>query len=1031
MNIVGWFHAQRRALLFVVAVLALAGLASVFSLPVSLFPNVAFPRVRVDIDAGSRPASQMVVAVTTPVAEAIRGVRGVRDVHSLTSRGSAQVIVDFDWGANMGRALLDVDAATSRVLPQLPAGTTFQSIRMEPTNDEPVIAFSLRSTTLTQTQLYDIAQYQLRPLISGVRGVALADVQGRGRSEVHVNINPAKLRAQDLTMAQVVSAVSKAANISALGRLADHYKLFLLLANNQPKSVKALSDVVIRAGPGGVVTVGDVATVTSAMKPLWVRTGANGKPAILIQVFQQPSASSLKMVKAVQAKLAAYAPQLPKGVQLATWYNQTVLVKGGASSVRDAIIIGIILAGLVLFAFLRNARVILIATLTVPATLAITTLLLKFFGMSFNMMTLGGMAAAVGLLIDDVVVMTEHIVRRLRDEPVQGASAGGVARIIAAVREFAHPQTGSSLATIVIFLPLAGLSGITGAFFKALAITMASALVISYLLTFIVVPLLAQWLLDEKHLKEHPPTRLWRGFMGFYEKLLRGTLRRPLLLSVGVIPLIVVGFLAFRSVGSGFLPRMDQGGFVLDYLAAPGTSLKETDRLLGKVNKILAANPYVSNWSRRTGLQLGGGLTEANAGDFFVRLNSSGRPPTSIVMEHIREEVAAKVPGLDVDVAQLLEDMIGDLTAVPQPIQVKLFSNNVLRLNATAKKVAAQIAKIPGVVSVRNGIKPAGNALEIHVDPIKTALLGLNPRSVINQVATAASGTIAARLPEGPKMVAVRVWVPRHDRARIQQLEALPISDGHGNVYPLSRVATITEQTGQPEIDRENLQRMVAVTGRVTGRALGSVVADVTKVLNRPGLLPARMHYTLGGLYHQQQIAMRGLTIVLITAIVLVFTLLLFLYKNFGTAIVILIQPLLTICAVFIGLWITGTQRDISSMMGMTMIVGIVTELAIFYFSELREVEAHADRDAPPPLHERLVAAGRHRTRAILMSMLAMVLTLLPLALAIGHGSQMQRPLAIAIISGMLAAPPLVLVVMPSLYSVLAGRGKRFDRQAS
>ncbi|MGH8184783.1 MAG: efflux RND transporter permease subunit, partial [Rhodanobacteraceae bacterium] len=889
MNIVAGFHAHRRALLFVVTILALSGLMSVFNLPVALFPNVSFPRVRVDINAGDRPASQMEVAVTKPVAEAIRAVRGVRDLHSLTSRGSAQIIVDFDWGADMSRALLNVDAAMSRVLPGLPPGTRFDSMRMEPTDDEPVIAYSLRSKTLTQTQLFDIAQYQLRPLISGVQGVARADVQGRGTAELHVDIDPAKLWAQHLTMADVTRAVSNAANISALGHLADHYKLFLLLASNQPGSVNALRDVVIRAGPGGVVRVGDIATVKRGIEPQWVLTGANGKPAILIQVFQQPSASSLKMVDAVKAKLAAYATTLPKGVKLATWYNQTVLVRGAAGSVRDAILIGIGLAALVLFAFLRNTRVILIAALVVPATLAITTLLLKLLGMSFNMMTLGGMAAAVGLLIDDVVVMTEHIMRRLRDDPVQGAPTSARARIIAAAREFTHPQTGSSLATIVIFLPLAGLSGITGAFFKALALTMASALVISYLLTFIVVPLLAEWLLDEKHVKDHPPTRLWRDFMAFYDKLLRRTLKRPALLLIGVIPLIVFGFIAFKSVGSGFLPPMDEGGFVLDYLSPPGTSLAETDRLLQKVNHILAANPYVSTWSRRTGAQLGGGLTEANVGDIFVRLKNSGRPPTSVVMEHIREQVAAQVPGLDVDVSQLLEDMIGDLTAVPQPIQVKLFSNNVSQLDATAKKVAAQIAKIRGVVSVRNGIKPAGNALEVHVDPVKAGLLGLDPQSVVTQVATAAAGTIAARLPQGPKMVAVRVWVPPQDRARIQQLEALPISDGHGNVYPLSRVATITEQTGQPEIDSENLQRMVAVTGRITGRSLGSVMGDVKKILTAHGELPSGMYYELGGLYHQQQIAMRGLTIVLLTAIVLVFTLLLFLYETFRTAIVILI----------------------------------------------------------------------------------------------------------------------------------------------
>ncbi|MBS0383698.1 MAG: efflux RND transporter permease subunit [Proteobacteria bacterium] len=1018
MNIVGWFEAHRRSLLFLVVILALGGLASVFNLPVALFPDVSFPRVRVSIDAGDRPAPQMAVAVTRPVAEAIRQVRGVRNVRSTTSRGSAEINVDFDWGADMSRAFLEVNAAMSQVLPDLPAGTRIQAIRMDPTVDEPVIAYSLRSKTLTPTQLYDIAQYQLRPLLSGVTGVANVDVQGRGIGELHVEVDPAKLRAQQLSMADVVQAVSNAADISALGRMADHYKLFLVLANNQPASIKALEDVVVRAGPRGVVRVGDIATVKRGVKPEWVMTGADGQPAILVQVFQQPAANSIAMVDAVKARLADYVPQMPKGVKIAAWYDQTQLVRESAGSVRDAILIGIVLAGLVLFVFLRNTRVILIALLVVPATLAITVLLLKILHMSFNMMTLGGMAAAVGLLIDDVVVMTEHIMRR-----VTGTGGNVRHRIASAAREFTRPQTGSSLATIVIFLPLAFLTGVTGAFFKALSLTMASALIISYLLTLIVVPLLAQWLIGEKHAAQRPTTRLWQRLMRLYESVLLRVLEWPSLLLLGLIPLLLLGFFAYRSVGSGFMPKMDEGGFTLDYRSDPGTSLAETNRLLQKVDVILAADPWVDTWSRRTGLQLGGGLTEANTGDLFVRLKNGSRPSTEVVMEHIREQVAAQVPGLDVDVSQLLEDMIGDLTAVPQPIAVKLFSDNVDELDATAKKVAAQLGGIHGVVSVRDGINPAGDALEVVVDPARAALLGLDPKNVASQVAAAMAGTIAAELPEGPKMVGVRVWIPPDDRARIEQLDALPISDSRGQVFPLSRVASVTVQHGQPEIDLENLKRMLTVTARIEGRDLGSTMHDVKQALARHGELPPGMYYELGGLYQQQQIAFRGLTIVMLTAIALVFTLLLFLYESFRAAIVVLVQPLLAICGVFIGLWITGTELDISSMMGMTMIVGIVTELSIFFFSELAEIQDQAGDDNPLSLREALLAAGRNRSRAILMSTLAAILTLAPLALAIGRGAQMQQPLAIAIIAGMLTAVPLVLVVMPALYA-LAMRGR-------
>ena len=1018
MNVAAWFQAHRRSLLFLTFILALGGLVSVFNLPVSLFPDVSFPRVRVDIDAGARPADQMVVAVTTPVEEAIRRVRGVRNVRSTTSRGSAEIDVDFDWGADMSRALLDVNAAMGQVLPELPSGTIIHSVRMDPTVDEPVIAYSLRSKTLTQTQLYDLAQYQLRPLLSGVQGVALVDVQGRGIGEFHIDVDPAKLRAQGLTIADVTHAVSSAADISALGHLSDHYKLYLLLTNNQPGSVRALRDVVVRAGPGGAVRVGDVATVRRGVEPQWVRTSADGHPAILMQVFQQPSANSLAMVDAVKAKIAVYASQMPKGVKIAAWYDQTQLVRASAGSVRDAILIGIVLAGLVLFVFLRNTRVILVAMLVVPSTLAITTLLLKLLHMSFNMMTLGGMAAAVGLLIDDVVVMLEHIMRRFR-----GMGGHVSERIAFAAREFARPQTGSSLATIIIFLPLAFLTGVTGAFFKALSLTMASALVISYLLTFIVVPLLAERLIDERHAKERPPTRFWQRFTHFYETVLLRVLEWPVLLLIGLIPLVVAGFFAYKSVGTGFMPKMDEGGFVLDYLSTPGTSLAETSRLLDKVGVILHKNPYVDTYSLRTGLQLGGGLTEANRGDIFVRLKNGARPSTETVMENIREQVAAKVPGLDVDVSQLLEDMIGDLTAVPEPIEVKLFSDNVGQLDATAKKVAAQLGKIQGVVSVRNGINPAGNALEVHVDPVKAAVLGLDPKSVADQVASAVAGTVAAELPQGPKMVAVRVWVPPRDRAEIEQLASLPISDGHGNVFPLSRIATLTRQGGQPEIDHENLKRMLAVTARIAGRDLGSTMGDVKRMLAARGELPPGMYYELGGLYQQQQIAFHGLTIVLLTAFALVFTLLLFLYESFRAAIVVLVQPLLAICGVFIGLWITGTELDISSMMGMTMIVGIVTELSIFYFSELADIRDQASRDeSPPTLRESLLQAGHNRLRAILMSTIAAILTLAPLALAIGRGAQMQQPLAIAIIAGMLVAVPLVLVVMPALYMLAMRR---------
>ncbi len=1010
MNFSMWMQRHRRSLLFLAFMLTVGGIARAFFMPVALFPNVAFPRVQMDLDAGDRPADQMAIEVTTPVEVAVRRVRGVRDVKSTTSRGSAQIEVTFDWGFDMNAALQEINGAASQVLAQLPAGTQLTTRRMDPTTF-PELGYSLRSHTLSPSDLHDLAQYQLRPLLSSITGVAHVDVQGGEVAEFHADVEPAKLRALGLSLADVTKAVTNAATIQAMGRITDHYKLYLMLADNQPNTLAALGNIVVRAGPGGVIRLKDVARVSLGHEPQWIRVNADGQNAVLLQVYQQPGGNSVQIARDVKQKLADYAAQLPAGVHIANWYDQTQLVTAAASSVRDAILIGIMLAGLILFLFLRNTRVILIALIVVPAVLAITVLLLSVVGMSFNMMTLGGMAAAVGLIIDDIIVMLEHIMRRV------GGGAGEIhERVAGAAWEFTRPLTGSSAATVIIFLPLAFLSGVTGAFFKALSLTMASALIISYLLTWVAVPLLAERFLDKKHLAEPKQGRFTRHMMSGYQHTLARGLQRPWLVLVIIIPLLALGGVAYTQVGSGFMPKMDEGGFILDYRSPPGTSLEETDRLLRHVETIIRANPYVDTYSRRTGLQLGGGLTEANTGDFFVRLKNAARPSTEVVMEQVRQKVAKQVAGLDVDVAQLMEDLIGDLVAVPQPIDVQLSGAGVATLDATAIKVAAEISKINGVVSVLDGINPAGDALTIKVDETKVALEGLDPVSVTDQVAAAVDGTVAASMPEGEKLVGVRVKLPPTASQHLDQIDHLLIRAPDGHVLPLSRVATVTQVQGQPEITRINLKRTVSVTGRISGRSLGSAIVDVKKVMDSKGLLPKGVVYALGGTYQQQQQAFRGLLIVMLAAIALVFTLLLFLYESFRVAITILAMPLLAIPAVFVGLWVTGIELNISAMMGMTMIVGIVTELAIFYFSELQEAEKERD------LHDALHAAGEHRTRPILMSTLAAILTLLPLALAIGQGSQMQQPLAIAIISGMLVQLPLVLLVMPVLYALLRRR---------
>src|SRR6266850_2527881 len=1009
MNFTGWIQRHRSSLLFLIAVLVVGGVAEIRNLPVALFPYISFPRVVVSLDAGDRPAERMMIEVTLPIEQAVRGVPGVRNLRSTTSRGSAEVSINFDWGEDMVAALLQIESAINQVMPNLPSGTTANVRRMDPTVF-PVLAYSLTSDARSLVELRDIALYQLRPLLSTISGVAKIEVLGGAQREYQAIVNPARLDSYGLSLSDVAKALSAANVIQAVGRLEDHYKLYLAMSDTRLMSIEQIRATILRAGPARLVRLGDVATVSEGTAPQWVRVTADGHDAVIFQVHQQPGGNTVQIARDIKTKLAEFRKQLPAGVNVANWYDQSELIVSSARSVRDAIIVGVVFAVLILLLFLRNLKVTLIAAIAVPSVLAATVLLLYVFSMSFNMMTLGGMAAAVGLIIDDAIVMVEHIARRLSEG---GALPG---RALQAAEEFTKSLAGSSASTIVIFAPLAFLSGVTGAFFKALSLTMAASLVISFVVAWLAVPLLTDRFLNEQDAGQEKQGRFTARARRTYETLLRRVLAGPVVVLFIAAVLIAAGWLCERNLGSGFMPSMDEGGFILDYRSEPGTSLTETDRLLRRVEAILRATPEVETYSRRTGLQLGGGLTEANMGDFFVRLKPLPRRDIEAVMNEVRKNVEGQVPGLEIELAQLMEDLIGDLTAVPQPIEIKLYSDDGNLLLKLGPAVANAIEKIPGVVDVKSGIVLAGDALDIQIDRVKASLEGVDPDAITQMVSNHLTGIVTTQVQSGPKMIGVRAWIPHGLRATQHDLEDLRMRAPDGHLFPLKRVANLTAVTGQPEITRDNLKQMVAVTGRISGRDIGSVIAQVKQVLAGPGIVPSGVYYDLGSLYAEQQDAFAGLVAVFFGAVALVFLLLLFLFESFRVAFAVLVTTLFAMAAVFVGLWLTGTEINVSSMMGMTMIVGIVTEVAIFYLAEYADLSDERDPVA------RLIQAGNNRMRPIAMTTLAAIFALLPLALGIGQGAAMQQPLAIAIVSGLMIQFPLVLIVLPALLLLLGAR---------
>ena len=779
MSFSAWAHSHARSILFLLGALALAGAVASFFLPVALFPWVSFPRVRVTLDAGDRPAERMTVEVTTPVEEAVRAIPGVRSIRSTTSRGTAEISINFAWGEDMVAAMLQCQSQVNKILPTLPAGTSFEVERMDPTVF-PVIAYSLTSDSHSLIELRDLALYTLRPALSTVQGVARVGVQGGRVEEYRVTVDPDKLQSFKMTLAEVASALSASNVLVAVGRLEQYDKLYLVVSDTRFKKFDEIEHTVLRSNPDGVVLLDDVATVEHSTEPQWIRVTADGRDAVLFQVYQQPSGNTVDIARGIRAKLREIKKQIPEGVKIADWYDQGDLITASEHSTRDAVLIGIALAAFVLLIFLRDWKVTLIATMTVPVVLAATIVLLYALKMSFNIMTLGGMAAAVGLIIDDAIVMVEHIVRRVR-----GMREGDPrSRVLTAASEFTSPLAGSSAATIIIFTPLAFLTGVTGAFFKALSLTMAASLIISFVVAWLAVPILCAALLKQKDTELEERGTFTRRVHEVYREKMQRLLRRPLFVALFLVPL-------FKNVGSGFMPVMDEGGFILDYISPPGTSLEETDRLLRQVESVLQETPEVQTYSRRTGLQLGGGVTEANTGDFFVRLKPFPRRGIEEVMDDVRGEIEKHIPGLQVELLQLMEDLIGDLTSVPQPIEIKLYSDDEQLLRTLPPRVADTISKVRGVVEVKNGIVPAGDALNIQVDRVKVGLEGMDPEAITKALDDFLTGNVTTHIQQGPKLIGVRVWIPRDARETMRNIDNLLLRAPDGHLFPLKRVATL------------------------------------------------------------------------------------------------------------------------------------------------------------------------------------------------------------------------------------------------
>jgi CzcA family heavy metal efflux pump len=1018
-----WTARFSGPIIFVILTLIGAGTYLAFSIPVSVFPSTDFPRILVGIDNGVAPINQMEVTVTRPVEEAMNSVPGLEQVKSVTSRGSAEINLFFNWNVSMFQTLQYVNAALARVQPTLPASGPTQAklVANRLTFAAfPILGYSLTSSTMSQSELWEIANYTIKPRLNRVNGVSMVVLQGGSVPEFEIQPDPAKLLQAQVTVPGILDAVAKFNMIDSPGLIENNHELSLTLVTGQAKDPAEIANIVVRTTPSGVpVRIGDIAKVRPSVMPVYTMVTANGAPAVLLSIFRQPDGNTVAVADAASEELAQMRKTIPEGVKIETFYDQSILVRDSIDSVRDAILIGLVLAAIILVLFLRDWGSSLVAALVIPATIAITLIVMRMIGESFNLMTLGGLAAAVGLIIDDAIVVVENIVLH-RDS---GQSRGDAIR--SALREIRVPLVGSTVAPIVVFLPLISITGVTGTFFRALAITVGTALLISLVLALTWTPTLSYFLLRRKSAVAHSEEG---GFMlrvhRVYDRTLRFVLAYPLALAAGSVLWIAGSFFCYRALGTDLLPAMDEGGFILDYLMPAGSSLEDTNAVLLGAEKVLKSTPEVESTSRRTGLQLGlAAVTEANRGDFTVKLKRKRDRSIEEVMSGVREKVNAKFPQLDVEFIQQLQDNIGDLTSSPEPIEIKLFSPDTEMLKKWAPKVGDRIKKIKGVADVKNGIENtiSGSAIVMKVDPVVAARSGFSPQEIEVDASAILQGEPATTpVVVNDRSYTIRVRFPQETRASLDQIRNTMItSSSTGKTATLGSLASFENEIGQTEIQREDLQRDVAVTGRFDGVSLGKGM-EIVKLAVTDMQLPPEIRVVYGGTYAEQQKSFKDLLVVLGLAVILVFTVLLIEFRTFAAPTSILASALLSTSGVFLALLITGTTFNISSFMGLIMVIGIVAKNGILLLDADQRFRAEglSARDA-------MIQAGERRLRPILMTALATIAGMIPLSLAIGSGSQMLQPLAIAVIGGILASMVLSLIVTPAVHYYLSHESDR------
>jgi multidrug efflux pump subunit AcrB len=1030
-TLAGAVASQRRFVYLVVALLCAAGIWAASKLPSAIYPELQFPRITVVAQGSSLDARQVVFTITQPIEEAISVVPGVTRVQSRSIRGASEISITFAPNTDMAFALQQTQARVNQTAAALPPGLDIQVERLSPSLF-PILSYNLEGGD--PATLYDIARFQIRPVLSRVPGVGRVDVQASDIREIEVIADPVRLAEQGLSYDDVAVAIQKSITVMAVGRVAQDYKQYLIVTAQEATTAEDIAKVVIGRG----LHVSDVATVVLGTEDHVRIVAGDGKPAALLNITRQVGGNTVAIADSVEQVAVTLRKTLPKGIILKPVYDQASLVREATKSVRDAMIIGALLAVIILFIFLRKGRITAISAASIPLTLAITVFVMSLVGQTFNLMTLGAMAIAIGIVIDDAVVVSENIVRHLGFTPDRDRA------IREAVQELIVPVTTSTITTVVVFLPLRLLQGVVGQFFAALSITLTIAVLISLILAVTIIPLLAEAYLVAEPADETPadgsPVPVHAGgraklrgvlagigrgidaLAGYYTRALDRLLHHTRLMIVGALLLIVAGIVVYKLVPTGFLPEIDEGAFVLDYYTPGGTALVETDRMVHIAEQILLATPEIDGISRRTGAELGLFATEQNRGDIVARLKpASERSRSSAeVIDEVRVKITSAVPRLRIEFVQILSDVINDLAGAARPVEIRLFGADLDALENYAASVEPDMSKVPGLEDFFNGVSEKSPELLMHINAAEANRAGLTPDQVSAAVNGALLGVPAGQVRLSDRSINVRVRAPDNVRNDALRLGALPVAvPASRTTVPLSAMATFEPGETRSAYTRENQQQMITMTGDVSG-SLGSVMSEVNSVLAKHPA-PSGIRVEIGGQAAGQREAFSSLLTVLVLAVAAVIAVMVLQFRSFVEPLVVLAAAPISFVGAMLLLWLTGTPLNVSSFMGLILLVGLIVKNGII----LLDFTHHRMQTEGETLEPALLEAGRVRLRPILMTTLCTLFGLLPLALGVGAGSEMQRPLALAVIGGLALSTPITLFLVPTFLVAVRGRDYR------